>query len=1015
MSSQLPVPSKAALTALRGLVVGTSCTLVLVTEDRRRRINAARSAISNAEKIKSARQYNSAGAAFALAGPDEDLSDAGLIRWKNHDGSEVSTHRRTSWMEISPEAFLAESRPVRPSKTEKQEEAPKPRTIEPDVKSSTLAARERSLPVPIKTPSFISPITRNEYQVSSRNVESKARNVDQKRPTTTFEDSISILLDENSLVDPDGADEVIAALLSRLAFNQIPQDEKGEVIQLAAKLVCRCHDAGLFLQSQKVLAAVIQHGPLLEESYHAFNPLDVVRSTLEFSESIRTSDRQGSLEGLRNAIAMFLPKFIAKPHLHARHVMDLGKRLIQSALDLKDVRLVDPIFWRVTSYFDNPVNFTRWFISTLHKSGHHKRAIKFFLLCFSKMQPDYTSFAVVGDMVVESVSAAHGFKAGEVLIKLLHSRPAKFSVLKVRWVTNLMYCQWQRQKSYDEITLLFRQLAAEDGGSQPTVTFLDALYRVMIQISIEAGEEGMAESYFEELVTKDESARTNPRLLGLLALQKARNGDWAGVRRDFEAMSSMDGSDRTFVPILKEYARTHPAEDTEKFMKTFLDELHVPLSPFMVTLIAKEHGSARDVQSFINWIDYCTKANISADAALSHAILVNCRQWGTGFDGLQDIYSRLQKLNPNVGDEFTDRLMLRASYSGVKMKYGGSTPQRRVRALNIKPDVRMANGRTADQGSVYIAMKQAWVHGNPRAAGEIFSRAMRRGMPYCERCFKLAVQSSVSAGKGNIHSALDLLLKYQRAGHEISIAVLPVFDSQLSKIKVQPSRRVLMGEIGRVLEQFQAKGISLTDAALTRAAMVCLQAKDYTGAISLGLAALREGGEIYPYHPDNFFVLLSAYAGIANANGVEWAIQGALNSQFGHSRSCMRTLKTARAQLMSTTQTREVKLSLAYIQQGIVKCKSLQTRLNADRKTLETETMRIMQKAAEEAGYVPTISTDTRELMGTSQDGAMSEITPKAPPGHAARRDERSSTNQGREIFKAESFNRSIAVAGAGY
>ncbi|KAK0619808.1 hypothetical protein B0T14DRAFT_519924 [Immersiella caudata] len=57
-SSPLPVPRKVALTAVRGLLVGTSCTLALVAEDRRRKINNAIRVIENGEKIKSARSYH---------------------------------------------------------------------------------------------------------------------------------------------------------------------------------------------------------------------------------------------------------------------------------------------------------------------------------------------------------------------------------------------------------------------------------------------------------------------------------------------------------------------------------------------------------------------------------------------------------------------------------------------------------------------------------------------------------------------------------------------------------------------------------------------------------------------------------------------------------------------------------------------------------------------------------------------------------------------------------------------
>ncbi|KAK0643553.1 hypothetical protein B0T16DRAFT_416156 [Cercophora newfieldiana] len=71
-SSPLPVPRKVALTAVRGLLVGTSCTLALVAEDRRRKINNAIRVIENGEKIKSARNYHG--------------SVEGGIAWGKEDG-----------------------------------------------------------------------------------------------------------------------------------------------------------------------------------------------------------------------------------------------------------------------------------------------------------------------------------------------------------------------------------------------------------------------------------------------------------------------------------------------------------------------------------------------------------------------------------------------------------------------------------------------------------------------------------------------------------------------------------------------------------------------------------------------------------------------------------------------------------------------------------------------------------------------------------------------------------------
>src|ERR1700712_2832354 len=73
MPTNLPVPSKNALRALRHLALGTSCTLAigagLLTEDRRRRIHAATEVHSNKKKIKSSSNYRTGNSAQAF----EDL------------------------------------------------------------------------------------------------------------------------------------------------------------------------------------------------------------------------------------------------------------------------------------------------------------------------------------------------------------------------------------------------------------------------------------------------------------------------------------------------------------------------------------------------------------------------------------------------------------------------------------------------------------------------------------------------------------------------------------------------------------------------------------------------------------------------------------------------------------------------------------------------------------------------------------------------------------------------------
>lgn len=75
MASHKPVPSKAAINALRGVVFTTSCSVVLLAEERRRRIKIARSAIDNARKLHTVKSNRGPIALTDLGSWESRLSD----------------------------------------------------------------------------------------------------------------------------------------------------------------------------------------------------------------------------------------------------------------------------------------------------------------------------------------------------------------------------------------------------------------------------------------------------------------------------------------------------------------------------------------------------------------------------------------------------------------------------------------------------------------------------------------------------------------------------------------------------------------------------------------------------------------------------------------------------------------------------------------------------------------------------------------------------------------------------
>ncbi|ODA77957.1 hypothetical protein RJ55_06560 [Drechmeria coniospora] len=97
MPSPKPVPSRATLNALRGVVLTTSCSVIVLAEERRRRLQMARAAIDNARKLHTVRSNRGPIAlADGLATWEANLADVGdgVMSMPSLPRPRTSTRRR---------------------------------------------------------------------------------------------------------------------------------------------------------------------------------------------------------------------------------------------------------------------------------------------------------------------------------------------------------------------------------------------------------------------------------------------------------------------------------------------------------------------------------------------------------------------------------------------------------------------------------------------------------------------------------------------------------------------------------------------------------------------------------------------------------------------------------------------------------------------------------------------------------------------------------------------------------
>lgn len=103
MAPVKPLPSTAALNALRGLVFTTTCSVVLLAEERRRRLDIARAAVENARKLRDVKTKLR-----------QSELNPGRIKSAAHSQSALPRRRRrprNSTSPLSAEAISPETRP----------------------------------------------------------------------------------------------------------------------------------------------------------------------------------------------------------------------------------------------------------------------------------------------------------------------------------------------------------------------------------------------------------------------------------------------------------------------------------------------------------------------------------------------------------------------------------------------------------------------------------------------------------------------------------------------------------------------------------------------------------------------------------------------------------------------------------------------------------------------------------------------------------------------------------------
>ncbi|KAK4103732.1 hypothetical protein N658DRAFT_467230 [Parathielavia hyrcaniae] len=976
MSSSLPVPSKAALTALRGLVLGTSCTIALIAEDRRRKINNAMRVVENGERIKSAKAYRAGGAALALAMEEEALWDPqfgsvpaiNLALRQHHDAGELPRP--------SAKQKRQETRPLDVQQNEQNEAENLPevsKTVFP-TESKTVAVTEQS----------DANGTTTNNSTSARRAPKTARPSIPPRPKPTasrkaipswawqntdvlkaysFPTVPEIVAQIQNACDTKDSLRITAALktvLKAMEHKAAPDNLDRSWMEATALLCRTCQEAGRLGDGAKLLYQVICQGPLEERDYLSHEPFALIEALLaRKSPEGRPGDVDVDVANLDAAVNLFLPKFKDGLTGVNTEVYSLGRRLLELCFSAHRLQRVFGVYRRCNHVAGESSNdLTSWFLTILHENQDYVSVVKVFISTFAQSSPTEASMQAMGGLVVDSVELANNHRPEEVLQTLQGICSCLNTKLEPNWVMRLLVSHWRKHGNFEEIEVMFERLQAP--GLKHSVFRSHNIYRIMVELALEAGEEVKADSYFRLAVRKNRALASDVRLLGVFARFHAADGDWEAVRADFEAMNRRGtptgkAYGLVFVPVLKSYAESHTVRETEMFLRSYADELKVPLCSYLVTLMAKQYAAIRDVGSLIDWLDYCSRAGFPVDAAFTNAILVSCRRrWKFPFRDLRTLFRTIRVLNPDFIDKHTEQVMADAALEDCKHK--GKAARGRLLSLRVDANALPARGKHAPVGDVILAMKEALRTGSASRAVWIYKRAVHLRMPFSEHALRLAVQAHLMRAPNDYAGAYALLHGAQSKGEDITPIVNYLLGKQLSSIRSPSTTH--RSDAGRLIEetlaQYHKAGIRLTEASLHRAALTCLRAGHFRGAIAYAHRAAAAPATGPCFNLQNFKILLAAYAELVDAEGMRETVRRGLASHYREDGACRRALRHARDVVLRSrarpVSGEERERARAVVDEGIGEVVEARRRLRAEARLLERGAVAIMRRAALDAG-----------------------------------------------------------------
>ncbi|KAL7924253.1 hypothetical protein ACQKWADRAFT_287747 [Trichoderma austrokoningii] len=593
MASTPPVPSKAALNALRGVLFTTSCSVVLLAEERRRRLKIARSAIDNARKLHTIKSNRGA---VALSESWEDrLADLGdevlslpsASRPKNphrrrRRGS-ASTTLLDGEAHIHRHSFEQHEHTSRAASNGKEQKAGQ----ETHISNFGLEATKFILPLTDIRPPDISfkPLASpmiSTLPFRSRTLESQkfGTGLDTRVKVSLYKDNEPLPTRSQRQDDPLQFDSSAPA---RLSLANIPTLDKAtqpyldQVTQLEKMLQdLEARQSDLILTSQSIDSAVDQ----LQASM-------AYRSKIPWLNNLFKSN---------------------------------GLRLLRLTIEHDSTKLT-PVLASLLPIFKDPIQVllpvAKWLWEKKDKRGL-EQLLEF--LSEHKERRLWMHGMTIYRVLSGLGEAMENFKDIKQIYRLLQSAG------------------------------LYKAMAVSSNVEYK-------IRRLMVSKALIAGDDPFAQEEMKYLYTLDpDAAKADVKLQSRLIVREATLGHWESVRDGIEALESANGTKPndlryTISKIIDVFVQTCSSEGLETLLRKFVRSYDLHLKSRWVNLVLDRYAGRHDLDSMFSWLQFCSEAGFQMDDAFIRRFYSGCRKyWSFSDKAITSLHQNLQGLAPTLSD-----------------------------------------------------------------------------------------------------------------------------------------------------------------------------------------------------------------------------------------------------------------------------------------------------------------------------------------------------------------------------